>query len=108
MLTGVCEITVNEANNTAIIAHRILLDDGLNEQTITELTRFAAKIQQQNLRFTAARLFDINLTTLLQLLGAVSSYIIVAFQFEGLSPAQIVTDQLFVIKNAVNNSSDFA
>lgn len=82
---------MNAANDAGIIAHKILLEDGLNEQTTTELIRMAAQIQQQNLTFTASGLFGVNLTTLLQLLGAVSSYIIVAFQFEGMTPSETPT-----------------
>lgn len=85
ILTGLCESTVNAANNTGIIAHKIMLDDKIDKKTAKELTRLAQQIQQQNFYFTGFGLFDVNLTTLTQIIGVCTSYIIITLQFEGMS-----------------------
>ncbi|XP_044731557.1 gustatory receptor 68a-like [Chrysoperla carnea] len=97
ILCSLCEYTVKEANQTGILAYKLLLNDNLSSEIANDLQQFANQIQQQNIKFTAYDLFDINLNSLTQLIGSVTSYIIVALEFYNLSPE--------LTRTSYNNSS---
>lgn len=84
-----CSSTTQEAFQTGVIAHNILLnisvgtDDGFQELVKEELTLIVQQVVQRKAHFSAGGFFPIDFTIVYGLIGAVTSYFIVLLQFKG-------------------------
>jgi hypothetical protein len=81
-LTIVCDMA---ASKTKVIEHKLLallLKDNVSSEMVEQLKFFCHQISKDRIAFTAAGLFDVNLSFLCTFLTSITTYIVVLIQFK--------------------------
>ncbi|RZC32000.1 7tm 7 domain containing protein [Asbolus verrucosus] len=79
-----CDLVLQAFENFLSGAHKLRRDTHVTSKEKKELSRFIKLVSENAPKFTAARFFDITRTTLLNVLGTITTFLIVLIQFRGL------------------------
>ncbi|CAH1364671.1 unnamed protein product [Tenebrio molitor] len=80
-VTVTCHLTTNEAKNTGMAIHKVLLNE--NDPVIKrKLMVFSQQVDQRPLQFTACGLFSIDATLIFTIVGAAATYLLIMLQFQ--------------------------
>ncbi|XP_047116148.1 putative gustatory receptor 28a [Schistocerca piceifrons] len=84
-VTWCCSSAVAEARQTAVLVHKALLPNAgagaAGAQLRDQLQLFSQQLLHHRLRFTAAGVFTVDLTILLSMAGAITTYLVIYLQF---------------------------
>ncbi|XP_039282307.1 putative gustatory receptor 28b isoform X2 [Nilaparvata lugens] len=80
-LAYICSATSKEASFTGILVHGLLNSD-LQPRMRKELMIFSQQILHQKITFTAAGFFVIDFTLINNVIGAVTTYLVILIQFQ--------------------------
>jgi hypothetical protein len=79
-VTATCPGATQEANNTAVLLHWILVLRPVHLEVKAEFQTFSQQVLPRKLQFTPCGLFPIDYTLRLSLAGAVTTYLIILIQ----------------------------
>ncbi|XP_044735601.1 putative gustatory receptor 28a [Chrysoperla carnea] len=79
MIASACSLTENEAKQTAIILHKIW-DQSQNLKS--QVKFFSLQAQHQYVKYSACGFFNLDYTIIYEMLGAVTTYLIIVIQFD--------------------------
>jgi 7tm Chemosensory receptor. len=81
MITSSCNAAAGEAQRTAVLLQKLLLEPSLHPDIVKEIQLFLQQIRIRPVRFMASDFFTINHSTLCSFTGAVVTYLVILLQF---------------------------
>lgn len=81
-LTVICDMTASKTKDIAHKLQALLLKDSVSSDVVGQLKLFCQQLSNDRIVFTAAGLFDVNLSFLCKFLTSVTTYIVVLIQFK--------------------------
>jgi hypothetical protein len=81
MITSSCNAVGSEADRTAVLLQKLLLEPSLHPDIVKEIQLYLQQVRIRPIRFTASDFFAIDHSTLCSFTGAVVTYLIILLQF---------------------------
>jgi hypothetical protein len=81
MITSSCNSVAGEADRTAVLLQKLLLEPSLHPDIVKEIQLFLQQVRIRPVRFTASDFFTIDHSTLCSFIGAVVTYLVILIQF---------------------------
>jgi hypothetical protein len=81
MITSICNAVGVEAERTAVLLQKLLLEPSLHPDIVKEIQLFLQQVRIRPVRFTASNFFTIDHSTLCSFTGAVVKYLVILLQF---------------------------
>ena len=76
-----CNAASHEANTSAILLQKILLQPDLQHEEVTEVSLFLQQVRNRVVKFTAWDFFTMNSSTLCSTIGCITTYLVILMQF---------------------------
>ncbi|KAJ9599873.1 hypothetical protein L9F63_009820 [Diploptera punctata] len=80
-VTGLCNLTSNEAKRTGILLQRLQLIPELQTSTLNEVQHFLHQVSHRKIKFTAWDIFTIDLKLLGSIVGTITTLLVILIQF---------------------------
>jgi len=81
-LTVICDVAASKTKDIAHKLQALLLKDTVTSEVVEQLKLFCQQISKDRIVFTAAGLFDVDLSFLFTFLTSITTYIVVLIQFK--------------------------
>ena len=81
MITSTCNAVAVEAERTAVLLQKLLLEPSLHPDLVKEIQLFLQQVRIRPVRFTASNFFTVDHSTLCSFTGAVVTYLVILLQF---------------------------
>jgi hypothetical protein len=81
MITSSCNAVSGEADRTAVLLQKLLLEPSLHPDIVKEIQLFLQQVRIRPVRLTASDFFSIDHSTLCSFTGAVVTYLVILLQF---------------------------
>jgi hypothetical protein len=82
LLTVICGMSVSKAKDIEHKLLALLLTDNVSSEMVGRLKLFCQQMSKDRVAFTAAGLFDVNLSFLCTFLTSITTYVVVMIQFK--------------------------
>jgi hypothetical protein len=81
MITSTCNGVAVEAERTAVLLQKLLLEPSLHPDIVKEIQMYLQQVRIRPVRFTASNFFTIDHSDLCSFTGAVVTYLVILLQF---------------------------
>jgi hypothetical protein len=81
-LTVICDLSASKAKDIGHKLLALLLKDNVSSEMVEQLKLFCQQTSKDRIAFTAAGLFDVNLSFLCTFLTSITTYVVVLIQFK--------------------------